>query len=517
MSSTRLSIEQEIVRILAQSDPEASMVPVPFNATISAVGTITAPGLDRGTINANRFDGRLIKTAEDATAVAYSPAVTATGAQTATTTSFIVSSTTNIKVGDILEIGTTLEKLLVRAVVNATTLTVTRGYQDTTPTATTGAETVRYDPYGEFTGVDNGGFAAGGVLTVSPDFSVAGYGAGSFLMYPKGLSPDTVVSKLNAVLRNTDHPHLWFPSLVDDSDMSSNDVANWAVVAGGVRVFDTAAANIMFGERALHVTGTNTGDGVTTNGFDVTAQEQMMVWAPIKANQAADTSAGVNAQVVLRRLTTTAANIRTVTSLNERLYTDVFFRDTIPSGCQRAAVRFLGAAASADFYVSPHVVVQSNLRRAYNVPSWWTRENQLQEILWFWPHYASDQADSYISLSERESAMIDVSFLRSDRDSHPLRVEFSNYGQYPMGFTVKRPFAELNGDSSTTVCDKDYATFKTVSNILRDRQDASWKHWAARAQERAKVFGYGGRDIQVREELTSEWPLSWRYYRRGLT
>src|SRR5207249_9907128 len=177
-----------------------------------------------------------------------------------------------------------------------------------------------------------------------------------------------------------------FPSLVDDSDMSSNDVANWAVVAGGVRTFDTTAANILFGERALHVTGTNTGDGVTSNSFDVTAAESLLVFAPIRAN-ATDPSVAVAAKVILRQITTTAADLHTVTALNERLYTDVFFRQVIPTTCQRAAVRFLGAAASADFYVSPHVVVQSDRRRAYNVPSWWTRENQLQEILWFWPHY----------------------------------------------------------------------------------------------------------------------------------
>lgn len=514
-SSLRLDLETEIIRILAQADPEASLVPVPFNGTISAVGTITAPGLDRGTINANRFDGRLIKVAEDATAVAYAPAVTATGAQTATTTAFNVSSTTNIKAGDILEIGTTLEKLLVRAVVSATQLTVTRGYQGTTATATAGGETVRYDPYGEFTGVDNGGFAAGGILTISPDFSVTGYGAGSFLMYPKGLLPDYVVTKLNAVLRNTDHPHLWFPSLVDDSDMASADLTNWAAVgAPTTRAFDTTAANVLFGERSLHLAGGNN-DGATTNAFDVTEQENLLVWVPVRVN-ATDPAAGVAAKVILRRVTTTAADIRTVTSLNERLFTDVFFRDIIPSGCQRAAIRFLGAAASADFFVSPHVVVQSAKRRAYNVPSWWTREGQLKDIIFFWPHYTSDVADSFISLSERDYAMIDVSFLRADRDLHPLRVEFYSYAQYPVGFLVQRPFVELAGDSSTTVCDKDYVVFKTVSNILRDRQNPGWKHWAGRAAERAKLFGYGGREIEVREQLYGRYPLSWRYYRRGL-
>ncbi len=143
------------------------MVPVPFVGTISAVGTITAPTLDRGTLQANRYDGRLILVAEDATAVAYATPVTVTGIHSASTTSLTVSSTTDIKSGDIIEIGTTLEKMLVRAVVSATVLTVTRGYQGTTATATSGGETVRYDPFGAYTGVDDDGFAAGGVLTIT--------------------------------------------------------------------------------------------------------------------------------------------------------------------------------------------------------------------------------------------------------------------------------------------------------------------------------------------------------------
>src|SRR5438132_7265964 len=207
--------------------------------------------------------------------------------------------------------------MLVRAVTDATHLVVTRGYQGTTAAAFASGKTVKYDGYGFVTGIDNGGFAAGGVVTVSPNFpdtnAVTGgpYAAGSFLMYPKGLLPDYVITKLNAVLRNTDHTHLWFPSLVDDSDMSSNDLTNWAAVgAPGTRAFDTTAANILFGERALHLSG-NADTGATTNSFDVNFQEQLMVWVPLKGS-ATDPNAGINAKVILRRITTTAADIHTV-------------------------------------------------------------------------------------------------------------------------------------------------------------------------------------------------------------
>lgn len=501
---TRLDIEEEILRILSQKDPEVSMVPVPFNGTIAADGTtITSPQLDHGTINANRYDGRIIKVVEEATALAYDPAVTVTGVHTATTTALVVSSTTDIRVGHILEIGTTLEKVLVRGVATAIVLIVTRGYQGTTATATVGGETVRYDPFGFYTGVDDGGFAAGGILTVSPNFASGTgettggpYLAGNFFMYPKGLVPETVTEKLNAVLRNTDHPHLWFPSLVPDSDMSSADLTNWDQVTAGTRAFTTTPADILYGERALSCSAAGISEGFESEDFDVSEDEQMIVHVSIKV------TAG-SAQVILRRVTTTAANLKTVTGLNERVHTDVFFRETIPDGCLLCSLRFLGAEAASTFIVSPHVIVQSDRRRSYPVPSWWTRPNQLRAAIWLYPHYSSDVADSYVSLSEHQLSLMDVGFVRSDRDANPMRVEFDNQGSYPIGFWVQRPFAELTYDAASTVCDKDYAAFKTVSNILRDRSNADWKHWALRAQERARMLGYGGRSVEISERLVT--------------
>lgn len=505
---TFLEIEEEIVRILSQKDSEVAMVPVPFDGSIAADGTtITAPYLDRGSVNSHRFDGRLIKVIEDATAVAYDPEVTVTGAHSATTTSITVDSTTDLRVGHVVEVGTTLEKLLIRAIVSSTIITVTRGWQGTTATAMGGTNTIRYDPFGFVTGVDNGGFAAGGIITVSPNFATttgqlaaaAQYGAGSFYMYPKGLTPETVREKVNAVLRNTDGPHRWFPSLVTDSDMSSADLTNWdavpVVTSPTTREFVVTPASVLYGERALHLVTDQLSSGAETEDFDVTENEQMIVHVSVRVVTG-------SVKVVLRRVTATATDLKTVTDLDERVYTDVFFRETMPDGIKAAALQFLAATAVSEYFVSPHVIVQSDRRRAYSVPSWWTRPTQLLSAFAVNPHYSSDVADSYISLSEYEMSLMNIEFQRSDRDVNPMRVMFDNHGSYPVGFMVQRPFAELTYDTANTVCDKDYVAFKTISNILRDRSDADWKHWAIRAQDRARMLGYGGRSIQITEQLT---------------
>jgi len=277
--------------------------------------------------------------------------------------------------------------------------------------------------------------------------------------------------------------------------MESADLTNWDVVVGGTRAFTTTPANILYGERAITITAGAVGDGIETEDFEVTENEQMIVLVHVKV------TAG-SGKVILRRVTATAADLKTVTDLNEQVYTDVFFRETAPDGMLLGAIQVLGAAITSTIILSPDVVVQSDRRRAYAAPSWLTREGQIKEIVAYEPGYSSEVADSYVSLSAYQQTLANFNFIRSERDANPLRIEFCNAGSYPIGFLAMRPFAELGGDSSATVADKDYVAYKAISNILRDRRDNSWKHWAERANTRARIKGYGQREIQVREQLT---------------
>ena len=500
-SSTRLEIEEEIVRILSQLDESTRMDPVPLVGTISAAGTITAPMLDRGTLQANRYDGRLIKVAEDATAVAFGTAVTVTGAHTAATTTLTVSSTAEIRSGDILELGTTLEKVLVRAVPSGTTLTVTRGWQGTTAAALSGGETVRYDPIGWVTGVDDGGFAAGGVLTVSPNFAVATYGAGSFLMYPKGYHPDYIVEKMQAVLRNTEGPHIWFPSLVPDSDFSENDTSNWPDVGTpGTKEFSTLPLESydFFGERYLSFQTNASDEGFSSSAFPVHEGENLLVDAVV-LGFTSGAGAGASMQVQLYDAIGLTV-LKAVTDLGERTAVEVRFREVVDTDVYSASVRFLSDdAVNSTKRVFAPIIVQSDRRRYYPGPSWLTRQSQIVGSIRLPQGYTSDVADSYIPFGELVRTELGIDFIRSDRDVNPVRVGFSNPGNDPIGLVVQRAFSELAGDNSTTNCDKDYVAFKTVSNILRDRKDSAWRHWAGRASKQARKFGYGGREISVEE------------------
>lgn len=493
-----------------QLDESTRLDPVPLIGTISTAGdTITSPMLDRGTLQANRYDGRLIKVAEDATALAFSPAVTITGVHTATTTTLTVSSTTDIRSGYLLILNAS-EMVLVRAVVSGTVLTVVRGVQGTTAAAYTGTETVQYEGLGYVTGVDDGGFAAGGILTISPNFpdtnqvSAGPYGAGAFYLYPKGLHPDYLIEKMQSVLKNTDHPYIWFPSLVPDSDFASNDITLWPDEGTpSSKVFSTtsAADRLIFGERYISWAGNSLGDGVRSPNFGVYEGEQLLI-----ATWLFGGSAGDGSQVKLQTVESgTGTTIKTVGPIAEALTNiEVRFRKSMPDEAETARLvwEVVTASHTGGRILSP-VIVQSDRRRYYNSPTWFTRPSQFKGSFFLPQGYTlADIADAYIPMTHLAQADYDIDFMRSERDAVPLRLGFACPGNEPIGIVVMRPFIELAGDSSTTVADKDYVALKTVSNILRDRKDNAWKHWAGRASNRAKMLGYGGRELQVREQLT---------------
>ena len=65
MPVTRLQLKQDVLRVLLQEDEALSHMPVPLTTTAdSAVGTIIDTVLSRGTVAANRYDGRYVEAVE---------------------------------------------------------------------------------------------------------------------------------------------------------------------------------------------------------------------------------------------------------------------------------------------------------------------------------------------------------------------------------------------------------------------------------------------------------------------
>lgn len=500
---TRLDIEAEILRYLTQGDPEASMVPIPLYVDVSTTTTVRASILARGTGNANRFDGRIIKIADtENRLIAYTDLPTVNGAHSSVTTTLLYTCVSDpISAGDVIGIVGSDERMLVTGMVTATnTLTVVRGYYGTTAAALAGGESIRFAPLGMVVGVDDGGFDAIDQLTFSPALSMLLDRGMKTHLYPKGLAPETLTDHINRVLRGTEAPHFWIPSLISDSNFDANDLTNWDEVGSGTtRAFTTTAANVLYGTRALSIISADAGEGAESEDFYVTENENLVVMAFVKV------TAG-SIEVTLRRVTATAADIERADGLSEGVWTSAFFSGVIPSGCTQASIRFLSEATGSAFFVSAHVVAQSQSRRRYSVPSWFYREGQQVAAVRIMPSYTSVSDDSgftYISEGDRLVDDLNATFLRSDLDANPLWAEFACPSSYPVAFMVKRAFAELAGDLSTTTADREYVAAKAVANLLRDRSDDAWRMWARKAMRRAEKLGYGGNQLRGEELLTA--------------
>jgi hypothetical protein len=89
---------------------------------------------------------------------------------------------------------------------------------------------------GEHAAIDDGGFNGTSTATFSPALTSVG-NAATYLMYPHGVSGDSLNEVADEILRQTDAPYVYFPSLVNDSAIetsAANLATNWPdVVAPG--------------------------------------------------------------------------------------------------------------------------------------------------------------------------------------------------------------------------------------------------------------------------------------------
>ncbi|KKK91039.1 hypothetical protein LCGC14_2716980, partial [marine sediment metagenome] len=155
---------------------------------------------------------------------------------------------------------------------------------------------------GEVAAVDTQGFDETDKVTTSPAFTNPVQIGTKYLVYPRGLAPEVLGAAANLVLRSTEAPHLWAPSLVPDSDMSENDLTNWVVVGlTVVRIFQPTVS--LFGPHSLFVVSGEVNGGVVSQAFDVTEEEQLLVSVPIRVTD------GLSCAVSLRG----TSDIKTVT------------------------------------------------------------------------------------------------------------------------------------------------------------------------------------------------------------
>lgn len=360
---------------------------------------------------------------------------------------------------------------------------------------------------GSTRGVTDGGISSSnGTLTFLPTGNTVQTGT-DYLIYPLGLTPEMVNEGINRVLRNTDVPFIWAPSLVEDADFEDVVLTAWADVGSPspATAFTITVADVLLGERAIKVQTDATSEGITSNDFRVTENEQLMIVCYVRAQD--------DAVIVSLYDSTANSDITPTVTIDEQLYTEARFTRAVADNMEIAQIRFIGSTNASEFYVAAPVIVQSMSVRSYPCPSWLVDpENQVKEA-WYMPAgFASEASDSYVALSKEARMARMPTFLRSDRYLTPLRLELEADAAGPVVLSCMRPLVELTTDSeaiSTTAAptgvtpaDRQYVTHKVVANIMRDRGDTEWRMWAKSAATRAHALGYGEKSL-----VWSEGPL----------
>jgi hypothetical protein len=347
---------------------------------------------------------------------------------------------------------------------------------------------------GEVAGIDNGGFDQIDKFTLSPEFSDEVQTGTDYLLYGRGLSPEMTKAAISAVLRNTEGPHLWFPSMIDDAAFDENDITNWpAAGSPSTREFTAIpSGSSLLGERVLTIAAGSVGEGADSSFHTVAEGEQLLV--------------SVLTQVVLDSVQVSLFNISASSDIravveDSQDIRETRFTESIPSGCESVKLRFLAPNITVVFNILPPVVMQSLSGRSYLAPSWFTRPEQFVEALYVPPGIAGEVDYSRVALSSRFRAAPAPRFLRQARGVNELFVELAATSAGPVCLVVQRTFDELSSSTATTSCDREYVMWKALANILRAKDEPAWASYDRTAMGIAHRLSYG---VQERRMVENE-------------
>jgi len=360
---------------------------------------------------------------------------------------------------------------------------------------------------GETAGIDDAGFDQVDTITFSPALTFLPEASQNYLIYGLGLSKEVLEEAVNEVLRETHGPHLYFPSLVPDSDLSAGDITHWAALAGGApgTTHEYDATVGLLGAGSIHGVATAIDQGFTSDAIDVHETESMIVSVFVKVNVG-------SVKISINDLTDAGADITpSPITVDRPVWTEVRFNVAIPADCEQVAIRFTALANLDDWYMGAHVILQATSGRSYTVPTWLTRESQILDWVYMPRGIQGEDANEYLALGEKLKAEQEVQILRDERGVHPFRIQLTPANDRPVAMIVQRAFDEITlgvlgtdvaagsagTNEATTYIDRDYIRSKVVATLLRDFGDNGYKFWARNAAIAAELAHYGEKGIRV--------------------
>ncbi len=506
--TSREAIKQDVLKELAPRDEALAKLPVPLRATgTGSTTTLIDTKLGRGTTQANRYDGRDI---EVLTNVTVGPAVTiafvdgGAGADTITDSN---NGLALVLTGDTIQVsGSTSNDgdYLVATGAVAGTITLATGVLTTEAAGATVTITVI-----AIAAVDDAGFNGTSTVTYSPTIATAPLAGAKYLMYPLGLGPERLEAAIGDVLRETVGPHVYFPSLVADPDLTLYVDYVAATAAGAIvsvsspttEEYVTTSSGVFMGEKAVHIVAAGASDGFETANFSVTDTEILLVSVFIWVN--VETS-GVD---VILYNTTGSAALKTV-NVDEPAWTEVRFTQAVGSGVEQCKLQFLSQANLDDFYVSAPIIVQSTSMHSYDMPSWFTYPGQVAGFRYLDAGPASSSGstsgDVFIPLGRQPRADHAPGSILDARGVHQVKLGgMIPADNRPVYVEVMREFDELLTNAATTPADRQYLRNAVVARILDRWGDKDARKWQRRASARAEMLGYNPREMRIEPNPTT--------------
>ena len=344
-------------------------------------------------------------------------------------------------------------------------------------------------------GVDKDGFAEStGTLTMSPAVTVHASG-NTYIIYPYNLHPAVVEEAIDKVLLSTYAPHLYFPSLHPDADLTGGTITDaWELVSTSAIAYTTTAADVLYGPQAIAVTSPDSiGGGVQTASavaITVTEGEQLLISVPVRVITSGMT-------VSLYDVTNDAV-IESASGIDELAWTEARFTATIPDNCESIIVRMLNDATDSVFFVGAPVVVQSRSGRWYTAPDWLDTETQIVSAHYIPAGLASEDSDSFIAQSSRLQR---APMPQGIQDAQGIREFYlAGVGQRDLyALKVYRPFTALSGNTSTTRCNRQYLMWKVLANLCFAQDEPGYRDFEKNAQRIARRLHYGDKGMRLVE------------------
>lgn len=502
---TRLVTKYDVLRVLNKRDASLKALPVPlFHTTAGTTTTVIDTKLGRGTTQANKYDARGIEIMSELSGVTITsssiadPTVITTASAHGYGAGLVHNVVISGHIGSVPDINGEWEATQTGASTATIPVNVTTG-------GTGGTITELSD----YVAVDDGGFNGTSTLTFSPALTVLAAVGVKYLLYPHGVSGDVLDRVADEILRQTDAPYHWFPSLVPDSDLSGSFVDDWWGDIGGdtpsTREYATTSTNRwvtqqIYGEQSLHIVESGTDGGVKSDAFYMGDTETVVVFCLVQAL--------VGTLTVQLYDETNSATIGTAVTIDEPAWKEVRFQETIPASCEQVTMRFSGSANLDEYYVSSPIIVQATgTSRAYEAPSWLVSEAQVRQAFYMPQGVASEDSDTYVALSRRlQSALAPrPTFINEARGVNPFKVVLEAVQSRPVGLEVTRGFDAFVHNATTTTCDRDYLVAAILARFYRDWDEtADFRRWARRRRARELALGYNLKEVRiVPNELTT--------------